>query len=72
VQLAYTNDAFTPKPKDIEKKRAIVVAMDEARAHGKPYALMDGKLLQPSVYEAAKRCLAMAEAIEARARQFVG
>jgi len=70
VQLAYTNDAFTPKPKDIEKKRAIVAAMDEARRHGKPYALMDGKLLQPSVYEAAKRCLAMAEAIEERGRLF--
>jgi citrate lyase subunit beta/citryl-CoA lyase len=70
VQLAYTNDAFTPKPKDVEKKRAIVAAMEQARGEGRPYALMDGKLLQPSVYEAAKRCLAMAEAIEARVRQF--
>ena len=70
VQLAYTNDAFTPKPKDLEKKRAIVAAMEEARRQGKPYALKDGKLLQPSVYEAARRCLALAEAIEQRARQF--
>jgi citrate lyase subunit beta/citryl-CoA lyase len=70
VQLAYTNDAFTPKPKDLEKKRAIVAAMDEARRQGRPYALKDGKLLQPSVYEAARRCLALAEAIEQRARQF--
>jgi len=70
VQLAYTNDAFTPKPKDLEKKRAIVAAMEEARRQGKPYALKDGKLLQPSVYEAARRCLTMAEAIEHRARQF--
>ncbi len=69
VQLAYTNDAFTPKPKDLEKKRAIVAAMEEARRQGKPYALKDGKLLQPSVYEAARNCLAMAEAIEQRARQ---
>lgn len=70
VQLAYTNDAFTPKPKDLEKKRAIVAAMEEAHRRGKPYALKDGKLLQPSVYEAARRCLMMAEAIEQRARQF--
>jgi citrate lyase subunit beta/citryl-CoA lyase len=70
VQLAYTNDAFTPKPKDLEKKRAIVAAMEEAHRQGKPYALKDGKLLQPSVYEAARRCLTMAEAIEQRARQF--
>ena len=70
VQLAYTNDAFTPKPKDLEKKRAIVAAMEEAHRQGRSYALKDGKLLQPSVYEAARRCLAMAEAIEQRARQF--
>jgi citrate lyase subunit beta / citryl-CoA lyase len=70
VQLAYTNDAFTPKPKDLEKKRAVVAAMEEARRQGTPYALKDGKLLQPSVYEAARRCLALAEAIEQRARQF--
>lgn len=69
VQLAYTNDAFTPKPKDLEKKRAIVATMEEARRQGKPYALKDGKLLQPSVYEAARRCLMMAEAIDERARQ---
>jgi citrate lyase subunit beta/citryl-CoA lyase len=72
VQLAYTNDAFTPKPKDVDKKRAVVAAMERARSEGRPYALMDGKLLQPSVYEAAKRCLAMAEAIERRALQFGG
>jgi citrate lyase subunit beta/citryl-CoA lyase len=69
VQLAYTNDAFTPKPKDVERKRAIVAAMDRAREQGLPYALMDGKLLQPSVYDAAKRCIAVAELIDARARQ---
>ena len=44
--------------------------MEEARREGRPYALKDGKLLQPSVYEAAQRCLALAEAIEQRARQF--
>jgi citrate lyase subunit beta/citryl-CoA lyase len=70
VQLAYTNDAFTPKPKDVERKRAIVAAMDRAREQGLPYALMDGKLLQPSVYDAAKRCIAVAELIESRARHF--
>jgi citrate lyase subunit beta/citryl-CoA lyase len=70
VQLAYTNDAFTPKPKDVERKRAIVAAIDRAREQGLPYALMDGKLLQPSVYDAAKRCIAVAELIESRARQF--
>ena len=69
VQLAYTNDAFTPKPKDVERKRAIVAAMERAREQGLPYALMDGKLLQPSVYDAAKRCIAVAELIESRARQ---
>lgn len=70
VQLAYTNDAFTPKPKEIKKKRKIIRLMEEAQAAGRSYAVMDSRLLQPSELDAAKRCLALHQAIQAREKAF--
>ena len=64
VQLAYTNDAFSPKPKDVKKKREIVRLMEQARQEGRSYALLEQRLLQPSELEAARRCIAHYEAIE--------
>lgn len=70
VQLAYTNDAFTPKPKDVAKKRDIIRMMEEANADGRSYALMENRLLQPSELDAARRCVEMHEAIEQRNKAF--
>ncbi|MET0115888.1 MAG: CoA ester lyase [Sedimenticola sp.] len=70
VQLAYTNDAFTPKPKEIEKKRAIIELMEEAQQQGRSYAMMDSRLLQPSELDAARHCVAYHEAVEARTEAF--
>ncbi|MES9876452.1 MAG: CoA ester lyase [Candidatus Sedimenticola sp. PURPLELP] len=70
VQLAYTNDAFTPKPKEIEKKRAIIKLMEEAQEQGRSYAMMDNRLLQPSELDAARDCVAYHEAIESRTDVF--
>ncbi len=70
VQLAYTNDAFTPKPKDVERKRKIIALMEQAREEGRSYAMLESRLLQPSELDAARRCVAQAEAIEARMREF--
>ncbi|MCG8426780.1 MAG: CoA ester lyase [Chromatiales bacterium] len=70
VQLAYTNDAFSPKPKDIEKKKQIIELMEEAIANGRSYAMLDSRLLQPSELDAARRCIEMHEAIEERNKAF--
>ncbi len=70
VQLAYTNDAFTPKPKDVAKKRAIIQLMEEAQAQGRSYAMKDGRLLQPSELGAAQLCVAFHDAVEARTAAF--
>lgn len=70
VQLAYTNDAFTPKPKDVEKKKQIIALMEEAQSDGRSYAMLDSRLLQPSELDAARRCVAMHEAIEQRNKAF--
>ena len=70
VQLPYTNDTFTPKMKEVEKKRAIIQAMQAAEIEGHPYAVLEGRLLQPVELEAARRCIAMYEAIQAREEAF--
>lgn len=72
AQLTYTNDAFSPRPREIEQRRAILAAMEQAYGEGRSYAILDGRLLQPSELEAARRCLAIHEAIEARRRAFEG
>lgn len=69
VQLAYTNDAFTPKPKEIKKKEKIIRLMEQANAEGRSYALMDSRLLQPSELAAAKRCVAFHQAVMERTRK---
>jgi len=70
IQLAYTNDAFTPKPKDVEKKLQIIKLMEDAIADGRSYAMLDSRLLQPSELDAARRCIAMHEAIQQRNKAF--
>ena len=70
MQLPYTNDTFTPKMKEVEKKRAIIQAMQAAEIEGHPYAVLEGRLLQPVELEAARRCIAMYEAIQAREEAF--
>ena len=70
AQLTYTNEAFSPRPKDVERRRAILEAMEQAQREGRSYAVLDGRLLQPSELEAARRCLAVAEVIEARRRAY--
>ena len=66
VQLPYTNDAFSPKPKDVKKKREIVRLLETAHREGRSYAMMESRLLQPSELDAARRCIAHFEAIERR------
>lgn len=70
VQLPYTNDAFTPRPKEVDKARAVIEAMRAAHEAGKPYGVLDGRLLQPVELESARALLALHEAITAREAAF--
>ena len=70
VQLPYTNDAFTPRPKELDKARAVIQAMKAAQEAGKPYGVLDGRLLQPVELESARGMLALYEAISTREAAF--
>ncbi len=70
IQLPYTNEAYTPKPKDVERARAVVSCMEEADARGEAVAQLDGRVLSPEQVEFALRMLRIAAAIEERKLAF--
>lgn len=56
-QVAYANDAFTPRPDSVDRARRIIAALAEANAAGKGVAVVDGRLVENLHMEAAKRTL---------------
>ncbi|NIV37445.1 MAG: CoA ester lyase, partial [Anaerolineae bacterium] len=60
VQLAYTNDAFTPHPKDVAKARAVIEAMEEVRAKGEAVAMIEGHVITEDVELAARATIELA------------
>jgi len=59
IQLAYNNDAFTPKGEDIKKAKAIIEAISNAHEMGKSVAVIDDKLIEPSLELWARRVIAL-------------
>jgi citrate lyase subunit beta/citryl-CoA lyase len=66
-QVEHCNRVFAPKPEEVELSRRIIAAFAEAERAGKGVVLVDGKLIENLHVENAKRTLAIAEAIKARA-----
>lgn len=66
VQLPYTNDTFTPRIKEVEKARAVIRTMEQAQLESRPYAVLEGRLLQPVELDAARRVVALHQAIRER------
>jgi citrate lyase subunit beta/citryl-CoA lyase len=60
-QLAYANDAYTPKPKEIEQAKAIINGLAEANASGRGTVVVDDKLVEHHHVTAAKRLLVQFE-----------
>lgn len=59
VQLDYTNDAFTPKQADINRAMNIIEAIDKANKQGLSAAVLDDRLIEPSLKEWAERVLSL-------------
>ncbi len=59
IQLAYNNDAFTPKGEDIKKAKAIIEAIASAHEMGKSVAVIDDRLIEPSLELWARRVIAL-------------
>ena len=66
-QIAPANAAFGPSPAEVDWARRIIAAYDEARAAGKGVVVVDGKLIETLHVLEARRVVALAEMIGARA-----
>ncbi len=65
IQLAYTNDAFTPKQMDIARAKAIIEAIEQANKEGRNVAVIDGRLIEPSLREWAERVISLYNTVKA-------
>lgn len=63
-QVEPANRIFAPSAKEVEDAGRIVAAHAEAEAKGQGVVLLDGRLIENLHVEAARRTLAMAQAIE--------
>ncbi len=64
IQLTYTNDAFTPSNKDVERAKQILVALKEAEENGRSIAIIEDQLVEPSLHEWAIRVINIFEQVE--------
>jgi citrate lyase subunit beta/citryl-CoA lyase len=63
-QIAYANDAFTPRPASVAHARKIIEALAEANRAGSGVAVIDGRLVESMHMEAAKRTLMIHDMIQ--------
>jgi citrate lyase subunit beta / citryl-CoA lyase len=61
------NRAFAPAEAEVEQARRIIAAHAEAEAAGRGVVVVDGRLVEALHVEAARRLVALAEALAARA-----
>ena len=63
-QLPYANDAYTPKPAEVENAKEIIEALSQANKAGRGTVLVNGKLVEHHHVTAAKRFLLLSEMIK--------
>jgi citrate lyase subunit beta/citryl-CoA lyase len=63
-QLAAANEVFAPDAEEVASARRIIEAFAQAQRDGKGVVVVNGRLVEALHVEEAKRCLALAEAIE--------
>jgi citrate lyase subunit beta/citryl-CoA lyase len=71
LQLAYANDAFTPKPSEVKTAREIISALSAANAAGRGTVVINDRLVEHHHIAAAKRLLALSDKIEELEREYV-
>jgi citrate lyase subunit beta/citryl-CoA lyase len=64
LQLAYANDAYTPKPSEVNTAKEIISALSAANAAGRGTVVVNDRLVEHHHVEAAKRLLSLSEMIE--------
>jgi citrate lyase subunit beta / citryl-CoA lyase len=62
-QLPYCNDAFTPKPHDLEAALEVIDALEQAHREGRGTVVVNGRLVEGHHVQAARRLLALSDMI---------
>lgn len=62
-QLPYANDAYTPKPVEVEYAKEVISALTAANAAGRGTVVVNGKLVEHHHVTAAKRLITLSEKI---------
>jgi citrate lyase beta subunit len=65
-QIALANDVFTPPPKEVERARRILDALDQAAKEGRGAAQLDGKMIDAASARMAQNVVNTADAIGKR------
>jgi citrate lyase subunit beta/citryl-CoA lyase len=65
-QVALANDVFTPPPKEVERARKILDALDQAAKEGRGAAQLDGKMIDAASARMAQNVVNTADAIDKR------
>ncbi|MEE4244599.1 MAG: aldolase/citrate lyase family protein [Kangiellaceae bacterium] len=63
VQLNYTNDAFTPKRSEVNKAKRIIEAIEDANKNDRSMAVIDDRLIEPSLAEWASRIISIYDTV---------
>jgi citrate lyase subunit beta/citryl-CoA lyase len=64
LQLAYANDAYTPKAVEVQAAREIILALSAANAAGRGTVVVNDRLVEHHHIAAAKRLIRLSEMIE--------
>ena len=67
-QIALANDVFTPPPREVERARRILDALDQAAREGRGAAQLDGRMIDAASARMAQNVVDTAEAINNRSR----
>lgn len=71
AQIAYSNDAYTPKANEVENAREVIKALKEAQASGKGTVIVNDKLVENHHIAAAERIIQLSEMIEELEEEFI-
>jgi citrate lyase subunit beta / citryl-CoA lyase len=71
AQIAYSNDAYTPKAAEIANAREVIKALKEAQASGHGTVVVNDRLVENHNVKAAERLITLSEMIEELEEEFI-
>lgn len=71
AQIAYSNDAYTPKAAEVENAREVIKALKEAQASGHGTVVVNDRLVENHNIKAAERLIALSEMIAELEEEFI-